>query len=223
VDALTPSFDLLRTPELTLVLIAVAPQICAVSEAGDFKSLRRLALASLGRNVLHFQRLEAQLKLLTLFCDFQSPLKDVAANHKLQLARMKTLGGLVSELNTRLYGKPSDPKTTKEIAEAWLTVQFRVDADPKYIREQSRKLQDLVKERNRLIHHDLSDFDPSSAESCRRWITRLDEQNERIMERLKAVQQLVDQLREGFTKILEAMQTEERKRGLAGTAKRSKR
>lgn len=103
-----------------------------MTETEKFKSLRRLALASLGRNVLHFQRLEAQLKLLVLFCDIQSPLDQFAANHRkrAESIRMKTMGTVVSELQERLYGKPTDPQTTKAITEASLAIQFRLDADP---------------------------------------------------------------------------------------------
>ncbi len=192
-----------------------------MTEAHEFKSLRRLALASLGRNVLHFQRLEAQLKLLALFCDFQSPLSQFADNHKkrAESIRMQTMGTVVSELHERLYGKPSDPETTKAIAEASLTFQFRVEADPDHVNRQKQKLSDLVAERNQLIHQDIGDFDPASAESCQHWIKRLDEQNERILTRLKEVQDLVNTCREGFQKTLAAMKTDEWKRGLNPQAK----
>jgi hypothetical protein len=193
-----------------------------MTETEEFKSLRRLALASLGRNVLHFQRLESQLKLLTLFCDFQSPLSQFTTNHKKRAdsIRMKTLGTVVSELHERLYGKPSDPETSKAIAEASLTIQFRVDADPDYVNQQKQKLSDLVTERNRLIHQDIGDFNPASAESCQHWIMRLDDQNERILAQLREVHDLVNTFREGFQKTLAAMNTDEWKRGFKPRSER---
>jgi hypothetical protein len=83
---------------LTCAGFARGPEFCVVTEAEEFKSIRRLALASLGRNVLHFQRLEAQLKLLLLFCDFQSPIAQFAANHKrkAESVRMKTMGAVLN-------------------------------------------------------------------------------------------------------------------------------
>ena len=194
-----------------------------MTDAEDFKSLRRLALASLGRNVLHFQRLEAQLKLLVLFCDFQSPLDQVAANHKKQAEkiRMKTMGTLVSELHERLYGQPPDPQTTQDITEASLAIGFRVDADPDYLDQQKQKLNALVIERNELVHQGLAAFDPSSAESCRHWITRLDEQNERILAQLKAVQHLVETCKQAFQELLTAMNSEAWRRGFESRPKRS--
>jgi len=192
-----------------------------VTETEEFKSLRRLALASLGRNVLHFQRLEAQLKLLVLICDFQSPLDQFEANHKrkAESIRTKTMGTVVSELHERLFGKPTDPQTTKAITEASLAIGFRVDADPNYLNQQKQKLNDLVIERNQLIHQDLAAFDPASAESCRHWITRLDEQNERILIQLKAAQQLVNTCRQAFQELLTAMNSEPWRRGFEGRPK----
>lgn len=175
-----------------------------VTDTDEFKSRRRLALASLGRNVLHFQRLESQLKILVLFCDFHSPLAQFAATHKkvADSIRMKTMGALVKELHERLYGKPCDPETSKTIAEASVSFQFRVDADLDYISQQKQQLSELVMERNQLIHQDLADFDPNSMESCQHWIARLDEQNARIMTQFKIVQELVATCREGFQKLL---------------------
>jgi hypothetical protein len=168
------------------------------------------------------------LKLLTLFCDFESSVDGFAANHQLRLAkiRTKTFGALVSELNQCVHEKPIEPKVIRTTGEAWLTFGFRVDADPQFVSKQKRKLQDLVDERNRLIHHDLADFDPASSESCRNWICRLDEQNQRILEQLKVAQQLVNQCREAFGKIVSAMETDEWKCGMGSnprppTVKRS--
>ncbi len=171
-----------------------------MTETEELKSLQNKAIASLGRNVLHFQHLEAQLKLLALFCDFQSPLDQFTANHikMAERVRVKTLGMVVSELHESLYGKPADLLTAKGITEASLAIGFRVDADPEYLNQQKQKLSDLVLERNQLIHHDLASFDPNSAGSCRDWIIRLDEQNERILVQLKAVEQLIKTGKESF-------------------------
>lgn len=193
-----------------------------MTQTEDFKSLRRLALASLGRNVLHFQRLEAHLKLLLLFCDFQSSIDQFAANHKKQAEsiRMKTMGTVVSQLHAQLYGKPADPQTTKALTKASLAIEFRIEVAPGEPGQEKQKLSDLVTERNRLIHQDLANFDPDSAESCRHWITRLDEQNERILIQLKDAQQLVDTCKQAFQELRAAMDSEEWRRGFKRPPKR---
>ena len=72
-----------------------------------------------------------------------------------------------------------------------------------------RELKDLVHERNNLIHQDLAEFDPNAEESCRRWITRLDEQNERIEAQHRELKQLLDLHNEAAKHILTFMQSEE--------------
>lgn len=177
----------------------------------DLKTLQKLALANLGRNVLHFQRLEAQLKLLVLFGDIQAPLDGFAASHKKKAEdiRTKTMGAVVSELHERIYGKVPDLETTTAITEASLTFGFCVEIDPQNLAAEKQRLTDLVRERNQLIHHDLSGFDPNSVESCRHWITGLDEQNERIVKEFEYVQRLVNSCKEAFQKLLKAMDSEE--------------
>src|SRR5205085_8937566 len=95
--------------------------------------------------------------------------------------RKNTMGKLVNELHTPLYCTPAELEVQEPITELFVRIGLRVDANPNYIAQQKKMLDDLVQERNALIHQDLADFDPNSAESCRRWITRLDEQNERIV------------------------------------------
>ena len=165
-----------------------------MTETDEFKSLRRLALASLGRNVLHYQRVEAQLKRLLLICDFAAPSSDFTARLADRAAelRTKTMGNLANELHTRLYGTFAEPEVQASITELFVLIALRVDADPDYVARQKRMLNDLVSERNTLIHQDLADFDPNSEESCRRWITRLDEQNDRIITLHKELQILLD-------------------------------
>ena len=201
---------------LTCARFPHAAQSSAVTETEEFKSLRRLALANLGRNVLHFQRLEARLKILVLFCGFEAPQEQFAAAHKerTQSIRKKTMGAVVSELHEQLYGRPADPEVTKAITAAHVSFQFRVDADPDYLDQQKKRLTDLVSERNELIHHDLASFDPTSAGSCRHWITRLDEQNERILSQLKAVEQLINTGKESFQILLASMNSDEYRRQL---------
>lgn len=180
-------------------------------EIEEFKSLRRLALASLGRNVLHFQRVEAQLKRLVLVCDFMATRDELAVRHNERVAelRMTTMGNLVNEFHKRLYGKPVEPEIRESITQVFVRVQFRVEAEPDYVARQQKRLSDLVLERNNLIHHDLAEFDPSSEESCRHWIAHLDEQNERIVAQHRELQDLLDLHSEAAKQIFAFIQSDE--------------
>ena len=190
-----------------------------MTETDEFKSLRRLALASLGRNVLHYQRVEAQLKRLVLICDFAAPSSDFLARLEDRAAglRTKTMGNLVNELHTRLYGTPAEPEVQEPITELFIRIGLRVDADPHYVAQQKKMLADVALERNALIHQDLAGFDPNSEDSCREWISRLDEQNERIVALHKELQQLLDVHIDAAKHILVALESEEFRQGFKHT------
>jgi hypothetical protein len=182
-----------------------------VTETEGFKSLRRLALASLGRNVLHYQRVEAQLKRLVLICEFAAHNSDFADRLSVRTAevRTKTMGNLAKELHARLFGTPVEPEVQESVTDLFVRIGLCVDANPNYVAQQKKLLSELVLERNSLIHQDLADFDPNSEDSCRRWITRLDEQNERIIALHKGLQQLLDVHSEAAKLMLVALESEE--------------
>ncbi len=182
----------------------------------EFKALRRLALASLGRNVLHFQRVEAQLKRLVLICDFAASRSEFGSRFADRAAELRTttMGNLAKELHKHLYGTPAEPEAEESITEVFIRIGLRVDADPNYVAQQKKMLENLVQERNALIHQELAGFDPNSEESCRRWITRLDEQNERIIALHKELQQLLDVHNEAAKHILVALESKEFRQGL---------
>ena len=102
------------------------------------------------------------------------------------------------------------------ITELFARIGLRVDADPNYVAKQKKMLDDLVQERNALIHQELADFDPNSEATCRRWITRLDEQNERIETLHKGLQQLLDIHSEVAKHMLDALESEKFAKGSNG-------
>jgi hypothetical protein len=187
-----------------------------VAETEEFKSLRRLALASLGRNVLHFQRVKTQLERLVLICDFAAPGSEFHARFADRAAELRTttMGSLAKELHASLYGTPAEPEVEESITELFVQIGLRIKADPDYVTQQKKRLSDLVVERDNLIHQDLASFDPSSAESCRQWITRLDKQDERIVALHKELQQLLYLHSEAAKQILVAVESDELRLGL---------
>ena len=92
------------TPKSGLFTLLVLGKLLHVTETEEFKALRRLALASLGRNVLHFQRVEAQLKRLVLICDFAASSSDFASRFADRAAELRTttMGNLAKELHKHL-------------------------------------------------------------------------------------------------------------------------
>lgn len=183
-----------RFPTRACSRLAPASHSTAVIDNKEATPLQKKALASLGRNVLHFQRVETLLKQLVLLCDFSAPVSGFAARHaeRKEELRTTTMGSLVNELHRQLYGSLPEPESEQALTEIVMRVGLKIEADPNYIARQKLQLSALVLERNCLIHQDLATFDPASAESCRHWITRLDEQNERILTQHQALRQVLD-------------------------------
>ena len=79
------------------------------------------------------------------------------------------------------------------------------------------QLRSLVAERNRLIHQDLATFDPTLAGSCRKLIPFLDEQNQRILSQIKALEQLHSAAVEGFQALFSSLSSNDQRRKLKPT------
>lgn len=159
-------------------------------EAEKSKSLRESALARLGRNVLNFQRVEAQLKKLLGIRDLSVLQGSFAAAFakRAEELQMISMGNLVNKLLSHTNKAEAQDSNT-EIA---FRIQFRLDGDPNYVEQLKTRLSNLVQERNNLIHQDLAGFNPNSEESCRHWSTRLDEQNTRVEALHLELKQLLD-------------------------------
>ncbi|HEX6187225.1 MAG TPA: hypothetical protein VFZ40_04030 [Pyrinomonadaceae bacterium] len=111
---------------------------------------------------------------------------DLAEIHrkKSEWVDKSSMGVLVKEFLKTVYANelptaepsPSDDSSS----EIWISFSLRVERDEQHIRTLREALLRVVHERNELIHQMLGTFDPSSDESCRDLISRLDEQNERL-------------------------------------------
>jgi len=164
----------------------------AVTETEELKSLQNRALGSLGRNVLHFHRLEFRLKLLLLLSDYEGPPGKFAESLKTRFRKLRKspLGALAEEWNANFSQPNVPPEFANPLPESYMAVRFFAETTPENAKAMKRQLRSLVAERNRLIHHDLATFDPTSAESRRKLIALLDEQNKRILPQIKALDQL---------------------------------
>jgi hypothetical protein len=181
-----------------------------VTDTEELKSLQSKALGSLGRNVLHFHRLELRLKLLLLLSDYEGPPGNCVAFLKKRagILRKTTLGPLAKAWNAKVlpFGAPS--RTGKTLPDSHMALRFRAETKPEHAKAMKRQLRSIVAERNRLIHQDLTTFDPNSGESCRKLIALLDKQNQRIIPQIKALEQLHSAAVAGFQTLLDSLRSD---------------
>ena len=175
----------------------------------EFKSLQRKALASLGRNVLHFHRLEFRLRLLLLVSDYEGPPTQFAQFLRKRARKLhkSSLGSLAEEWNVNFSQSGAHLTCENALPDSYMALRFRAETTPEHAKAMKRELRSLVRERNRLIHKDLTTFDPSSTESCRKLIVFLDEQNQRIVSQIKVLEQLQSATAAGFQTLFDSLRT----------------
>ena len=149
-------------------------------------------LEKIGRNVLLYQQFEQLLKALVSNSSIKLRQSDTETNleaykdkfHKL------TLGNLVG-----LYLENNNPnkKTTDDefVNEITFSMDFRIGYDSKYFGFKKEKLQEIVDQRNKLIHHSLEYFEPESKQKCIEFSKQLDEQCKIIKNEINELKNII--------------------------------
>ena len=168
-------------------------------------------LRKIGRNVVNFQRLEAALKALVLSSRAAGTIDDLQTHHAARAKSLKKrpLGDIAETFHNSIYKDGDPPAPPESAVSPWLSTSLKLEIDSVEVKERKRRLLALIAERNRLIHSDLVNFDPSSAESCARLTALLDDQNPRILEQLSALKELRDGYRAILQELLEYFDSDE--------------
>ena len=176
------------------------------------EQLRDETLRKIGRNVVNFQRLEAALKAVVLSTSAGGATIEEVHTHlaaRAKSLKKRPLGDIAETFHNSIFKDEDPPVPPANASLPWVSTSFQFEIDPIEAKERKRKLLALVAERNRLIHSDLINFDPNSAESCTRLTALLDEQNPRILEQLDAVKEIRDVYRTFLKELLEYVNSDE--------------
>ena len=180
----------------------------------DLQTELNETLRKIGRNVLHFQRMESILKYLVSHSNIEGTAKNLKENHKKKIdsVSQKTMGNLVKDLMNSIYSdQEGEAPTDEEFDNAFIKISFKVDADPAYVEQKKIALERIVTERNTLIHQALSSLDTTSIESCQRLNVTLDEQAERLRPEFDGIRSLAKALHEGTKEAFEAWENQDNK------------
>jgi hypothetical protein len=153
----------------------------------------------IGRNVVNLQRFEQMLKLIILRSDVRGYASELARIHQAKAKKVggKSLGLLVGEFFDTVYSNgPFNDGPANELNEIWMSLGFRIELDKDGIDNRKRQLDELVKERNWLIHSALAELDFNSEESCKKLISQLDEQDDRLKPHYESLMRLIGNIHE---------------------------
>lgn len=145
--------------------------------------LRNEALRKIGRNIVNLQKRERALKLLIVRSDLSGYVSELKGRYQDRLASVERLsmGRLADNIIDILYSAVDENSDAPDdLKEAWVAFGFRIEGGMEQKKATKKALTLVVKERNRLVHRMLGEFDSSSVESCMALIDLLDQQDERI-------------------------------------------
>ena len=136
----------------------------------------------IGRNVVEFQKMEVMLKILLSSIEFntESSQTKIQTANTHELVSKKTLGTVSKDLLEKIFSEPLKPFQSPNEGKHRLSWQFRLGGSSEFVSEIRESFDEIVKERNELIHHRLVDFKPTSDESCEKLISYLDSQYGRL-------------------------------------------
>ena len=112
-----------------------------------------------------------------------------------------------SYLVEQRFSIDSDP-FGQEINEAWFSISLKIEGDEAVIEKRRIALEQIVEERNILIHQMLSNFKEKSVESCRELCARLDEQLEKLKPEFENLRALINTIITGRIEAAEAFARE---------------
>ena len=156
--------------------------------------LRDIALRKFGRNLVNFQRFERMLKLVIVQSDVRGCASKLAKVHqdRAKDTDRKPFGWVVEDFFKTLFSNsPSNDGSSDELDEIWMSIAVRIDSDKNSIRQRKRELSELVSERNWLIHSSVANVDLDSVENCKKLISLLDEQDDRLKPHYQSLMLLI--------------------------------
>jgi hypothetical protein len=157
-----------------------------------------IALRKIGRNLVNFQRFERMLKLVIVQSDVRGCASKLARVHqdRTKDTDRKPLGWVVEDFFKTLFSNgPANDGAPDELDEIWMSMAVRIDSDKNSIRKRKRELSELVSERNWLVHSSAANLDLDSLENCKRLISLLDEQDDRLKPHYLSLMRLIGDIR----------------------------
>lgn len=178
----------------------------------DIEAVRTEALRKLGRNIVNFSKIEAGFKQLLSVSQFkgdENTIRDQFHRNQTRL-RKQTLGKLVQEFNQNILVDANQPESTTDVSETEMSFLLQVSSNNSdFLKARKRALSEIVRERNKLIHHHLADLDTTSVEDYRQLISLLDEQNPRLLAQLEELEWMMELLAKSYKAVEELAKSPE--------------
>lgn len=148
----------------------------------EIRRMNHAVYRAVGRNVLLFQQLEGLLRHVVAYSEISgkpSELRTVTSR-KARSLRNKGLGKVsdlyASGVLQTTGAEEMQQEHPESLIEPHVSITLRLALGHAEFRQKRKLLNDLVKQRNWLVHHSFLDWDPRSIASSAAFLSRLDAQ-----------------------------------------------
>ena len=168
-------------------------------------------MRKIGRNMLLFQQVERLLKHLLARGSFSGNTDTLMANRENRIASInrKTMGQLTGEFFDNTYSGENEKLSVEPVDRAHVSFSFRVECEADHYESQKIIFNELVTERNDLIHHLLPRYNPESLESCQELDRYLEQQRDKLLPTLSNLKAMARSLKEGTKELANFMKSED--------------
>ena len=188
-----------------------------MTDIAALEDARHLALQSIGRNVVAFQKMEAMLKFLIANHKIQGlpdQLAEIKRQQHVDVDRM-TMGNLVDKLFRSVVVDGSVENGELDASDGAASVLFSIALEAEAHSDTREAFRNIVQERNALIHQMLVGFNPNTLESCQEISKILADQRSRLKPNFEYLRNLVRTVLDGQKELLAWIESDDFPRALA--------
>jgi len=169
----------------------------------ELESLEHEAQRKIGRNIMNFQKIEFMLKHLISRSQCHGTISSLASNLEKSESDIhkKSLGLLAKDLFNTVYADSELMEPPADVNEPWISFKFSSETDVSNQNDLKLQLENLINNRNELIHHKLHSIRTNSESNLQELIDFLDQQNEDIIPIFEWLQSLGKSMIDGFSEL----------------------
>lgn len=187
------------------------PTLEIMNKDQEYQAVLTETLRKIGRNLLNYQIVEkiwkAQLKIANVETRLESG--QMINISKPEPSRNIPMGWLSENHRKSLFSSFKEESTNKHIETFSIKTSFRVGENGSLSKLRQEQIVRLVQERNELVHSISEKFDHTSSNSCLELCTKLDEQNIRILEEIRFLNEISVGYKEAIVEIQKYIESDE--------------
>ena len=183
-----------------------------MEKVSHLSEAREEVMRKIGRNVILYQEMELMLKHILSAYSISGYAGEIESNTKnrREQVRRKTFGFLTENYLVNTNKEYKTPIVNlSEDKKFYFDLNLNIECDPAYFARKRQSLKTIVKDRNKLVHELLMDFDLNSVEGCFKTETFLDAQYDKLIPEHNQLKRFIQRAEEGLKNLSEYVKSEQ--------------